>query len=466
MSVRNRKLGSRKLGSRKLRGGNLGGGKLRGGGRRLAVVRAVAACSVGALATLGATGAVATASGATTTRHGATRLSRLHGLPSLHRATGKPLVVGYVNDDTGAIGAFPETTAGTKATVAYVNNYLDGINNRPIQLVACSDDATPAQASSCAIRVLQHNPVAILGGVDFATAASIPLFHKAGVPYIGGLAFTGPENTDPLSFQWNSITSNFAVMPFYGVRNLHAKRISILYPAGIGTDLSLAQLMQQVAVNLGLAKSDVTLVSYDATSPDMTAPIEAANKSKPSMIIGITSGPQCVTLAQARQELGVKATLFLPGGCFGPQLNKQAGSAYDGVYGGQATPVPGSPQFASKAAMKLFYKILGLYSPATVSSPLISFAFFGYGDVLNFRQVLLRLNPKAITSKSIVAAFRKTVNASNVLGPSFSCAKPPIKQVSALCTVASGIYKIRNGQSIYLGAYNPGPYVKSVPGIS
>lgn len=434
--------------------------KLQGSRRRSAVVRAVTACSVGALAVLASSGVVAGTTGATTTRHGPAQA------PRLHKATGKPLVVGYVNDDTGAIGAFPETTAGTKATVAYVNNYLDGINNRPIDLVACSDDATPAQASSCAIRVLQHNPVAILGGVDFATAASIPLFHKAGVPYIGGLAFTGPENTDSTSFQWNSITANFAVMPYYGIRQLHAKRISILYPAGIGTDLSLAQLMQQVALNLGLAKSDVTLVSYDATSPDMTAPIEAANKNKPSMIIGVTSGPQCVTLAQARQELGVKATLFLPGGCFGTQLNKQAGTAYDGVYGGQATPVPGSPQFANTAAMKLFYKILGLYSPQTVSSPLISFAFFGYGDVLNFRQVLLKMSPKAIASRSIIAAFRKTVNASNVLGPSFSCAHPPITQVSALCTVASGIYEIRNGQSIYLGAFNPGPYVKSVPGIS
>jgi hypothetical protein len=255
-------------------------------------------------------------------------------------------------------------------------------------------------------------------------------------------------------------------MPFYGVRYLHAKRISILYPAGIGTDLSLAQLMEEVALNVGLAKKDVSLVSYNPTSPDMTAPIEAANKTSPSMIIGVTSGPQCVTLAQARQELGVKATLFLPGGCFGTQLNKQAGSAYDGVYGGQATAVPGSPQLANKPAMKLFYKILDLYSPKTVSSPLISFAFFGYGDVLNFRQVLLKLSPARISSRTIIAAFRKTVNAPNVLGPSYSCAHPPIKQVSALCTVASGMYEIRNGQSDYLGAYNPGPYIKHVPGIS
>ncbi len=383
-----------------------------------------------------------------------------------HAATGKPIVVGYVNDDTGAVGAFPETTAGTEAAVKYVNAQLDGIHNRPIELVPCSDDATPAQAGSCATRVLQHNPVAILGGVDFATTASIPLFQKAGVPYIGGLAFTGPENTDPTSFQWNSITANFSVMPFYGVRYLHAKRISILYPAGVGTDLSLAQLMAGVAENVGLKKSDVTLVSYDATSPDMTAPIEAANKTSPSMIIGITSGPQCVTLAQARQELAVKATLFLPGGCFGKQLNAQAGSAYNGVYGGQATAVPGSPQLANKPAMKLFYKILQAYSPKTLSSPLISFAFFGYGDVINFRNVLMKLNPADITSQTIIAAFRHTVNQSNVLGPSFSCAHPPISQVRSLCTVASGMYVIRNGQSVYLGAYNPGPYIKHVPGIS
>src|SRR5487761_618383 len=48
-------------------------------------------------------------------------------------ATGAPIVFGYVNDDSGAAAAFPDETGGTKATVAYINNYLGGVNGHPIQ---------------------------------------------------------------------------------------------------------------------------------------------------------------------------------------------------------------------------------------------------------------------------------------------------------------------------------------------
>ena len=387
--------------------------------------------------------------------------------PGKGKAKGAPLVFGYVNDDSGAAGAFPEETAAVKATIQYVNTQLDGIAGRPIKLVACSDDATPAEASSCATKVLQSNPIAILGGSDFATPASVPLFVKAGKPYLGGNAFSGPENTSSLSFQWASSVAIAAPSVPYAIQTLHAKSLTLMYPTGNPSALATSVLAKEVALKMGLKASAIHTVSFSATAPDLTAPMQEAKSQDPGAIIVSTGGPQCLTVAQAHQELGVSAPLMLPAGCFSTQLNKEGGAAYDdNVYASGSDAQADSPDWANTPDMKLFTKVMKQYTPSTLTSPLVEFGLYGFQTVMNVRNVLNSLKPNEITSKTIVTAFRSTVNESDVLGVPYTCKTVPVKALGGLCTVAGYIYKIENGQDrLVAGPINAAKYITSATGF-
>jgi branched-chain amino acid transport system substrate-binding protein len=421
-----------------------------------AVALAVAACSSGGS---GSSAPPAASTGAASSTGASASAAPA---PAKDVATGTPIVFGYVNDDSGAAAAFPDETAGTKATVAYINNYMGGINGHPIQVYYCSDDGTPSAAGSCATQVLQHNPVAIIGGADLATTASVPLFEQAGKPYLGGVAFAGPENTEPLSFQFNGgDTGDWAVMGMYSVQDLHAKNIAIVYPEN-GVAVTAAELSKEVAVKMGLSASNVELIGQSATAPDSTPAMEAAERNRPDVIIGITTGTQCLSLAQAHQELGIQAPLILPGGCMSTTQIKDGGSSYQGVLS-ESGAAPNSPQWASNPQILTFLKALQLYSPQTSST---GFATDAFQTVMDIRQVLDAVKGP-ITTAAIVSAFRSTTSEANWIGPNYDCKNPPIKAVPALCTIAGEMYKVENGvNTLVSGWLNPGPYITSVPGIS
>jgi branched-chain amino acid transport system substrate-binding protein len=339
---------------------------------------------------------------------------------------------------------------------------MDGINGHPIQVNYCSDDGTPAAASSCATQVLQHNPIAVIGGADLATTASVPLFQQAGKPYLGGVAFAGPENTEPLSFQFNGgDTGDWAVMGMYSVQQLHAKNIAIVYPEN-GVAVTAAELAKEVAVNMGVKAADVELIGQSATAPDSTPAMEAAERNRPDVIIGITTGTQCLSLAQAHQELGIQAPLILPGGCMSSTQIKDGGSSYEGVLSENGA-APNSPQWANNAQILTFLKALQLYSPQTSST---GFASEAFQTVMDIRQVLDTIKGP-VTTASIIATFRNITNETNWIGPNYDCKNPPIKSVPALCTIAGEMYKVENGvNTLVSGWLNPGPYITTVPGIS
>lgn len=432
------------------------------------VLAAAATLAAAACSSSGSSGAGASAAAAQSSAAPAQTGSLPSGAPSdapgtvKHVATGTPIVFGYVNDDSGAAAAFPDETGGTKATVAYINNYMNGINGHPIEVNYCSTDGTPASASSCATQVLQHNPVAIIGGADLATSASVPLFAQAGKPYIGGVAFAGPENTSSLSFQFNGgDTGDWAVMAMYSVQTLKAKKIAIIYPEN-GVAITAAELAKEVAVNMGLKAADIPLIGQSATAPDSTPAMAAANRGRPDVIIGITTGTQCLSLAQAHQELGIQAPLILPGGCMSSQQIKDGGSAYEGVLS-ESGAAPNSPQWADNPQIKTFLKALELYSPKTPST---GFATQAFQTVMDIRQTLMTIKDP-ITTEAIVNAFKNTTNGTNWIGPNYNCKNPPIKVVPALCTIAGEMYKVSSGvNTLVSGWINPGPYIKTVPGIS
>src|SRR6202011_2353172 len=87
--------------------------------------------------------------------------SSILGTP--HAATGKPIVFGLLNLESGPV-TFPELRQAEQAAVNYVNQYKNGIHGGPIQIVFCATDGQPSTSARCASQVADKHPLAIFGG--------------------------------------------------------------------------------------------------------------------------------------------------------------------------------------------------------------------------------------------------------------------------------------------------------------
>ncbi len=156
-------------------------------GKTGAVLAAVAAGAVfvaGCGSSSSSSSSSASSGGSTSTAAGSQTASA-SALGTPHKATGTPYVFGVVNDEAGPV-TFPEARQAEIAAVNYVNNYLGGINGHPIQLASCVSDASPATSARCATQLVDKHPVAILGAADVGSPATIPVYGRANLAYLGG----------------------------------------------------------------------------------------------------------------------------------------------------------------------------------------------------------------------------------------------------------------------------------------
>jgi len=114
-------------------------------------------------------------------------------------ATGTPIPIGTIETQTGGAGG--NTTLGTDTVKAWVSwtNAHGGINGHPIKLYTGNDNNDPAQAQAALNNMINNDHIVALVGHD--SPGTQPTWDKlvsgAGVPIIGGPAYTTDYNTNP-----------------------------------------------------------------------------------------------------------------------------------------------------------------------------------------------------------------------------------------------------------------------------
>lgn len=98
---------------------------------------------------------------------------------------GDPVRVGFVNVEGTPAGSLVGLRTGSKAAVDYVNAELNGLKGRPVDLAVCITNGSPESSTACANQMVERRVVAVLGGVDLGSAASLPILTAAGIPYLG-----------------------------------------------------------------------------------------------------------------------------------------------------------------------------------------------------------------------------------------------------------------------------------------
>jgi branched-chain amino acid transport system substrate-binding protein len=403
-----------------------------------AVALALAGCGSSSSSSTGSGGGATTGSAATTTGAATSAATTGTGtgsstgtgtgsssgspLGTPKKATGSPYVFGLINDETGAV-TFPEARQGAIAAADYVNNYLGGINGHPIQIDDCIGDASPATSARCASELVGKHPLAILGAADVGSPASIPVYQRANLAYLGGIPFTPVEQNAPNSIQfWSLSLGDNAAAAVYAAKTLHIKSVAVLYFDNPQGKVSGLQILPPVFKSLGVS---VKTIPIPPTTPDPSPEVASAvGDHTDAIYVDVPNG--CGAVLKDIKSLGYSGKLLGIDPCSAPPVIASAAGGAQGLqYAG-----PFILPFGGSAQGNLFLAAMAKY--AAKNTPIDSIALAGFATVINVQQVLSGITG-TLNTKSILAAFKSGSNHPNFLSHPYTCNGQAVAKAVSIC---------------------------------
>jgi branched-chain amino acid transport system substrate-binding protein len=350
-----------------------------------------------------------------------------------HKATGTPYVFGMINDETGAV-TFPEARQGSIAAADYVNNYLDGINGHPIVIDSCIGDGTPATAARCANQLVADHPLAILGAADVGAPASIPIYARANLAYLGGIPFTPVPQTAANSVQfWSVSVGDNAAAAVYAGKTLGVKSVAIIYFSNAQGESILPQITPTFKA-AGVTK--ITDIPLSPTSPDPSPQAALAEGSGAQLVyVDIPNG--CGNVLKSLKSVGFAGKIMGIDPCGAPPVITAAAGGANGMY----IASPFQLQGGSSTQAQLFQAAMKKYAaPGTLVD---SISTAGFATVMNVQNVLATISGTPTTA-SILAAFKSGTHA-NFLSHPYTCNGQALKGAPAICNDYYLMNQINNG---------------------
>ena len=358
-------------------------------------------------------------------------------------ADGEPVVMGIINQEDTPAGSFPEQREAIEAAVEYVNDEFGGVEGRPIELVTEITDGSPESSSGAATTLLEQDPLLIMPGTDFGTAASLPIFEDAGVPYVGGVPLLPPELTSEISFSF--VGGNVAAFPGqarYLAEELEADHVSIIYtdnPAG----LAAAETFSQGPLE-SLGVSEVSLIPEEAAAADFTPAVSAANDGDPDAIMVLFAAQGCSRIMQAAASLGVDTPLVYPGSCMDIDVLEAGGEGAEGAYFNSEHIVYSDTDDEDVA---LYREIMEEYRPdAKVSS----YSQSAFASVMNVYEIMAEIGADELTSESLIEALRQTEDRESFMTDNYTCDGEQVPGAPSVCNASVRIVQIQDGEPVDL----------------
>jgi branched-chain amino acid transport system substrate-binding protein len=344
--------------------------------------------------------------------------------------TGQPVVVGLLNQEDSPVGSFPDLRKGAEAAVRHVNADLGGVGGRPIRLQACATRGTPESSQACATKLAGAHPVAVIGGVDLGSAASLPVLESAGIPYVGSLPQLGEELTSDGAFMLAGGTvADLLGQADYALDVLHATRIGALYVDLPGVLTTVVQAAEIVLKAKGA--TDVKMVAARADEADFTPALTAATAGDPDVVFVVFPAQACARIMQARQALSVEAAMFFPSACAERSVVDAAGSAADGAYFGSAY-LPFDDPSPDVDAWRTRTKAQGVLSQA------------GFSSVMNVHRILTEA-PEA-TAAAVSTALAGARDHPGYMTHAYTCDGKQVTLMKAICNPNIRILRYRDGR--------------------
>jgi len=331
---------------------------------------------------------------------------------------GAAIVVGMVNQEDAPVGSFPEARQAAQAAVAHVNEDLGGVHGRPLRLEVCTTTGSPESSAACANRLVAKRPVAVLGGVDLGAAASLPVFEKAAIPYIGGTPALGDELTSAAAWMLaGGVVGDLVGQAQYALDTLKVKKVGALYVDLPGVLSTVVQAAQVVLKAKGV--TDVKLVAASADAADFAGPLKAATAGNPDVVVVLFPAQSCARIMSAARALAVKAKLFYPSACASQAVVDAAGPAAENAYFATAY-LPFDDPSPEVATWK---------SEARVTKPSV-LSQAGFSVVMDLYDLL---SAGADTPAAVTAALAATVDHPGFMAHPYTCDRKQVSLLPAVC---------------------------------
>lgn len=213
---------------------------------------------------------------------GATSAAGLSSDP-LGGLTGDPIVVMTIGNWTQPqLGTSnPEFPAGAQAAAA-VANAAGGIDGRPIEVIACSDELNTDTARQCARDAVDQGAVAIVGLQTTNEVTILPILESAGIPAVGVYPFTSVALTSPVSFPDVSGFVGQTLGMGLQLAEAGATNVSAIVPGGLGGIAT--EVGDAVAAGAVSGGADFTgLIQIPAKSADVSPAVASATEGGASV---------------------------------------------------------------------------------------------------------------------------------------------------------------------------------------
>lgn len=353
--------------------------------------------------------------------------------------TGEPIKLGMINQENTPAGSFPEIRQAAEAAVAHVNAE-GGIEGRPLELESCITQGTPEGSAACAEKFAASKPVLVMPGIDFGSAASLPILDRAGLPYVGGVPLLPPELTAPNSYTFvGGSASAFPSQAVYLANELKVGKVNILYtdnPAGAQAAKAFgADILKSNGV------TDVELIPEKADAADFTAALTKSAQGDPDAIMVLFAGQGCSRVMQAKAALGIEAKMFYPGSCADEAVIEAGGAGADGAYFNEEVVLYDNLE---DPQVKTYVDALAKYSPDAKKS---GFSQTGFGAVMNIAE-LMKKSPGDISSESFVTALGETQDQPNFMAHDYACDREQVPGLPAVCNAFSRIVQYQDGELV------------------
>jgi len=353
----------------------------------------------------------------------------------------EPILLGIINQENTPAGDFSNIREAMEAATEYVNNDLGGVDGRPLELTVCTTDASPEAAALCATEMVEKGVVAVLPGIDFGSAASIPILEEANIPYVGGVPLLPPEFGSPISFQFiGGSAAAFPGQARYVALEQKPDKVVIIHtdnPPGLG---AATALLQTPLAAFGV--TDVTLVAEAADAADFTPVVAAAAAEDPDVIMVLFADFGCSLIMQAKEALGVTAQMWYPGSCASAAVLESGGAGAEGAWFNSETLYFG----ADDPEVAIYREKIAEYAPE--GHALAGFSQDGFLSIMNVYELFTEIGADNISSESLIAALQGAVDHHSFMAHSYTCDGTVSAAGPAICSDTVRIVQVQNGEIV------------------
>lgn len=327
-----------------------------------------------------------------------------------NKAEGEPVKVGLITElGSGAIDAQSQQTLdGAHAAVQYVNEYLGGIGGRPMELVECGNQGTPAGGQACANQMVEEGVVAVILPFTAQSEAQVPIITGAGIPYIIGAGTTQTDFTTPGVF---SVSGGY--VGTLGAVAQHASETGVTKLAHIVIDVptAVAAAQQIGGLVFGNAGVGYEVITVPPGTPDMTPQLQAAVQGGADAVMVTGDLTFCTSFLQAYDTLELDLKKYVIATCLDPSVIKTVPGAFDGAF----LTVGTDPEDDD---VDVYAAIVDKYLPDqdVDPNPIISSGIAsGVGTVVQFRLFMEGLSGD-VTKEAVMNLMRTAKNVPAFMG--------------------------------------------------